>query len=272
VSSIPIAEGAIEIERGADQGKVCEGLRKIAECLALRAGLLCEQLEVIGISLCLAKIRGTFEISKMQRGLVTCYMGPAGTMIGRRSFREAQIAGGTEMEKVTGIGRLFFRAHDPKALGRWYQEHLGVSLAPASYKDSVWQQEAGPTVFDPQPETSDLFGDAHKVWMVNFRVRDLDRMAAQLRAAGIKVEIDPQSYPNGRFASLHDLEGNPIQLWQPKAPDTKGQVAKQFRTVSEFFRVTIHTEPARSAPLALFFWLCTRIRRDPHFRLLSEER
>jgi glyoxylase I family protein len=129
------------------------------------------------------------------------------------------LAGGTEREKVTGIGGLFFRAHDPKALGRWYQQHLGVSLTPSSYEDSVWQQEAGPTVFAPFEETSDYFGDAHKVWMVNFRVRDLDRMAAQLRAAGIEVKIDPQSYPNGRFARVHDLEGNPIELWQPAAPD-----------------------------------------------------
>src|SRR5713101_1685002 len=57
-----------------------------------------------------------------------------------------------------------------------------------------------------------------KVWMLNFRIRDLDKMAAQLRAAGIAVEIDPQSYPNGRFASPHDPEGNPIQLWQPAKP------------------------------------------------------
>jgi hypothetical protein len=64
-----------------------------------------------------------------------------------------------------------------------------------------------------------LFKGTDKVWMLNFRVRDLDKMAAQLRAAGIAVEIDRQSYRNGRFASLHDPEGNPIQLWQPKVPD-----------------------------------------------------
>jgi glyoxylase I family protein len=130
-------------------------------------------------------------------------------------------AGTAAMEKVTGIGGLFFRAHDPVALARWYQQHLGVSLTPSSYEDSVWEQEAGPTVFAPMPETSDHFGDTHKIWMVNFRVRDLDRMAAQLRAAGIAVEVDPQSYPNGRFARLHDPEGNPIELWQftkPNAP------------------------------------------------------
>ena len=119
------------------------------------------------------------------------------------------------MEKVTGIGGLFFRAHDPKALGRWYLEHLGISLTPSSEGDPVWTQEAGPTSFTPFPETSKYFGDPNKVWMVNFRVRDLDKMVAQLRTAGIEVN-DPQSYPGiGHFARLHDPEGNPIELWQP---------------------------------------------------------
>ncbi|MGA2730751.1 MAG: VOC family protein [Terracidiphilus sp.] len=126
------------------------------------------------------------------------------------------------MEKVRGIGGLFFRAHDPKALGLWYQQHLGISLTPTSLQDSVWQQEAGPTVFAPFKETTNYFGDSSKVWMVNFRVLDLDKMAAQLQAAGIAVKIDPQSYPNGRFARLNDPEGNPIELWQPKVPDTRG--------------------------------------------------
>ncbi len=79
----------------------------------------------------------------------------------------------------------------------------------------VWEQEAGVTVFGPFPETTEYFGDANKIWMVNFRVRDLDKMAAQLRAAGIEIKIDPQSYPHGRFGRLHDPEGNPIELWQP---------------------------------------------------------
>jgi len=124
-------------------------------------------------------------------------------------------SGGTEMEKVAGIGGLFFRAHDPKALGNWYQQHLGIALTPTSEGAPVWEQEAGPTVFSPFPEKSGYFGDPNKVWMVNFRVHDLDKMVAQLRTAGIEVK-DPESYPNiGRFARLHDPEGNPIELWQP---------------------------------------------------------
>jgi glyoxylase I family protein len=127
----------------------------------------------------------------------------------------AKHEGDTEMEKVAGIGGLFFRARDPKALGNWYQEHLGIALTPTSEGGTVWQQEAGPTAFSPFPETTKYFGDPNKVWMVNFRVHDLDKMVAQLRAAGIEVK-DPESYPNiGRFTRLHDPEGNPIELWQP---------------------------------------------------------
>ena len=132
------------------------------------------------------------------------------------------IAAGTEMERVLGIGGLFFRAHDPKGLALWYQQHLGISPTPTSLGDPVWQQEAGPTIFAPFKETTTYFGDPSKVWMINFRVRDLDKMAAQLQAAGIEVKIDPQSDAGGRFARLHDPEGNPIELWQPKAADAKG--------------------------------------------------
>jgi glyoxylase I family protein len=77
-------------------------------------------------------------------------------------------SGGTEMEKVAGIGGLFFRAHDPKALGHWYQQHLGIALTPTSEGGTVWQQEAGPTVFSPFPETTKYFGDPNKVWMGTF--------------------------------------------------------------------------------------------------------
>jgi glyoxylase I family protein len=123
------------------------------------------------------------------------------------------------MEKVTGIGGLFFRARDPAALGAWYRDHLGVTPVPTNYDELGWRQEAGPTAIAPFPENTDYFGNAKQTWMVNFRVRNLDAMAAQLRAAGIRVEIDSTEYPNGRFARLHDPEGNPIELWEPKGRD-----------------------------------------------------
>lgn len=120
------------------------------------------------------------------------------------------------MERVSGIGGLFFRAQDPAAVARWYQDHLGVTLTPTNYSDPPWEQTAGPTVFQPFPTDTDYFGDAGKVWMLNFRVRDLDAMVAQLRAAAIEITVDPETYPNGRFARLKDPEGNPIELWEPE--------------------------------------------------------
>jgi hypothetical protein len=126
---------------------------------------------------------------------------------------------GAEMEKVTGIGGLFFRANDPKVLATWYSDHLGVDLVPSKSSDSPWRQEAGPCAFQPFPERTTYFGDITKRWMVNFRVRNIDRMAAQLRTAGITVEIDPKLYPNGRFAHLSDPEGNPVELWVPQGRD-----------------------------------------------------
>jgi glyoxylase I family protein len=124
------------------------------------------------------------------------------------------------VERVTGIGGVFFRARDPKALAQWYLDRLGVPLVPANYEEPPWQQAAGPTVFAPFPEDTTYFGDTGKLWMMNFRVRNLDAIIAQLRLAGVSVALDPAVYPNGRFARLHDPEGNPIELWQPEGRDS----------------------------------------------------
>jgi len=120
-------------------------------------------------------------------------------------------------QKVLGIGGLFFKSENPKELAKWYETNLGITLTPTSYGQEPWKQEAGPTVFAPFKKDTTYFGKPEQVWMVNFRVADLKAMVAQLRAAGIAVE-DPQSYPNGEFARLHDPDGNPIELWEPKKP------------------------------------------------------
>jgi hypothetical protein len=120
------------------------------------------------------------------------------------------------MERVTGIGGVFFRATDDALVSGWYAQHLGVGAPPPSYDDVVWEQEAGPTVFAPfGPEHAESPHLGPHGWGINFRVRDLDAMVRQLRAAGIDVEVDEEVYPNGRFAQLHDPEGLPVQLWEP---------------------------------------------------------
>ncbi len=126
------------------------------------------------------------------------------------------------MERVTGIGGVFFRSADPAVLARWYDEHLGVDVPPESYDEPSWQQAAGSTVFASMPVASDHFGSAQHSRAINFRVSDLDAMVDQLTGAGILVEVDSETYPNGRFANLLDPESNPIQLWEPAGADLQG--------------------------------------------------
>jgi glyoxylase I family protein len=116
------------------------------------------------------------------------------------------------MKNINGIGGVFFRSRDPDALAAWYAEHLGV----AAGGNAVFEQDAGPTVFAPFRQDSDYF-PAEKQWMINFRVTDMDALIAGLKAAGIPVETRPEwdDPAYGRFARIHDPEGNPIELWEP---------------------------------------------------------
>ena len=119
------------------------------------------------------------------------------------------------MEKVTGIGGLFFRATNPSKLTEWYEKHLGINPVPTSYDQLPWVQESGPTVFAAFEENTDYFGKASQSWMINFRVNDLYKMVEQLQKAGIEITVNEDVYPNGRFASLRDPEDNLIELWEP---------------------------------------------------------
>jgi glyoxylase I family protein len=112
---------------------------------------------------------------------------------------------------VTGIGGFFFRADDPDALSAWYKKHLGVG----GYD---WEQAAGPTVVAPFSRTTDYF-PVEKPWMLNLRVSDLDALLAELAAAGIAIvtKAEWDEVGMGRFARIHDPEGNPIELWEPPA-------------------------------------------------------
>ena len=117
------------------------------------------------------------------------------------------------MKNITGIGGLFFRAKDPKVLKEWYVNTLGVDV-----QEMVWQQQAGPTVFEPFKQDTDYF-NKDKQWMINFRVTDLTSLIQDLESKGITVEQKDEwnSMPQevGTFARIHDPEGNPVELWEP---------------------------------------------------------
>ena len=117
------------------------------------------------------------------------------------------------MERVTGIGGVFFRARDPDALVTWYGEHLGVPvnegyvIFPESH-DTHWIPFKADTDYWPSDKQS----------MVNFTVDDLDAMLDQLRSAGVEVDDRIEVLDGiGRFAWAVDPEGNRFELWEPGA-------------------------------------------------------
>ena len=124
---------------------------------------------------------------------------------------------------VIGMGGYFFRAKDPAGLKAWYKEHLGVGGGCGADENGqsnewVWFTQGGPMVFEPFKQDSDYFR-ADKQAMINLRVRDLKGLLERLRGAGIEVETreDWDATEIGSFARIHDPEGNPIELWEPKA-------------------------------------------------------
>ncbi|MGW3042332.1 VOC family protein [Kitasatospora sp. NPDC001159] len=116
------------------------------------------------------------------------------------------------MERVLGIGGYFLRAADPTALSAWYRDRLGLDAD----EYGLWRQAPGATVFATFDAETDHFGSRAQQTMLNFRVRDLDAMLAQLRARGADVAEETQDMEGvGRFGWVTDPEGNRIELWQP---------------------------------------------------------
>ncbi len=124
---------------------------------------------------------------------------------------------------VLGIGGLFFRAREPDRLNAWYREHLGVGAGCNASGEGeasqwYWSTEGGPVVFAPFAADTDYFA-ADRAFMINLRVSGLDALLHSLRSAGIeiitKAEWDDPAV--GRFARIHDPEGNAVELWEPPA-------------------------------------------------------
>ena len=121
------------------------------------------------------------------------------------------------MERVSGIGGVFFRARDPAKLAAWYRDVLGVPVEASQTYATLGSEGAGEvTVWSAFPQDTAYFGPGGTGWMVNYRVRDLDAMRAQLRAAGAEVDEKVEDYEYGRFGWASDPEGNRFELWEPK--------------------------------------------------------
>ena len=125
-------------------------------------------------------------------------------------------------DRVTGIGGIFIKARDPKVLAAWYSDHLGVPRANGAipplfqWRDHDDPQRVGNTVWGLFQSDTKYFAPSTAPFMINYRVNNLDRLLARLRAAGITVEPKVVDDFNGKFGWVMDPEGNKIELWEPK--------------------------------------------------------
>ncbi len=123
------------------------------------------------------------------------------------------------MARVTGIGGVFLKSPDPKALSAWYAEHLGIQLNEWGGAAFRWSDEVPPTTgttaWSVFPETTKYFGPGPQTAMINYRVDDLDGLLAKLEAAGVSIDPKREDASYGKFAWITDLDGNRVELWQP---------------------------------------------------------
>ena len=113
--------------------------------------------------------------------------------------------------RVVGIGGIFFRSQNPEELAAWYHEHLGI--APPGGNEP-WETSQGIVVFAPFKKDTDYYPKEQSA-MVNFRVKDMDGLLAELKGKGVRIDEKRQDEDYGRFAWIYDGEGNKIELWEP---------------------------------------------------------
>jgi len=123
------------------------------------------------------------------------------------------------MRRVTGIGGVFFKAKDPKALAEWYRLHLGLDVQEWGGVAFRWADDnasgAGTTVWSPFKDDTSYFAPSTASFMINYRVADLHALLAALRAEGCQVEEKVEESEYGKFGWVVDPEGNKLELWQP---------------------------------------------------------
>jgi len=118
------------------------------------------------------------------------------------------------VERATGIGGVFVRSAQPDRLRAWYLEHLGLELE--EWGGAVLRSGGGETLtWSVFPGDTEYFGSREQQVMVNYRVRDLAAMLAQLRAHGVAVDDRVEELEYGRFGWATDPDGNRIELWEP---------------------------------------------------------
>jgi predicted enzyme related to lactoylglutathione lyase len=123
------------------------------------------------------------------------------------------------MKKVTGIGGIFFKCKDPKAMKDWYKTHLGLNTndygATFEWREDADPAKRGSTTWSPFSENTKYFEPSTKDFMINYRVENLEALVDELKKEGVTVLDAIEAYDYGKFVHILDGEGNKIQLWEP---------------------------------------------------------
>jgi len=125
-----------------------------------------------------------------------------------------------KMKKVTGIGGIFFKCKDPKKMKEWYKTHLGLETndygATLEWREDADPTKKGSTTWSPFSETTKYFEPSTSDFMINYRVTDLEALVEDLKKEGVTVVDKIESYDYGKFVHIIDMEGNKVELWEPK--------------------------------------------------------
>lgn len=133
----------------------------------------------------------------------------------------------TAMKKVTGLGGVFFKCVDPKAMNEWYAHNLGLPAteygATFTWREAEDPAQKGSTAWCAFPDDTPYFNPSTKPFMINYRVADITTLVAALKENKVTVVDEIREYDYGKFVHILDPEGNIIELWEPKEAQEKDQ-------------------------------------------------
>lgn len=121
--------------------------------------------------------------------------------------------------RVTGIGGIFFKSADPKAVRAWYSEHLGLAVneygSLFEFREGANPGQKGYLQWSPFAEDTNYFQPSDHPYMINYRVVNIEALVDQLKEAGVQVVDDIETFEYGKFVHVMDPFGNKIELWEP---------------------------------------------------------
>jgi len=124
------------------------------------------------------------------------------------------------MKRVTGIEGIFFKCKDPIKMKEWYKIHLGIDTndygATFDWKQMSDSDAKGSLTWSPTKETTDYFEPSTREFMINYTVQNLEKLVEELQKEGVTILDKIAVYDFGKFVHILDLEGNKVELWEPK--------------------------------------------------------